>query len=142
MYTCIERMKSVFKVKFSDKGSNNRAKEEQAYVFFVDFMDECEGIICINTCTHPIINKYYRIGGETDCTLEDILTFTSGSSQIPPVGFIEEPKLIFLYSVSSTLPTSSTCDITLRLPTTHQEYDCFKQYMLLGIKGHDGFGGV
>ena len=35
MYTCIERMKSVFKVKFSDKGSNNRAKEEQAYVFLL-----------------------------------------------------------------------------------------------------------
>ena len=29
---------------FSDKGSNVRAKEEQTYVFFVDFMDECEGV--------------------------------------------------------------------------------------------------
>lgn len=82
------------------------------------------------------------IAGETDCTLEEILTFTSGSSQIPPVGFVEEPSLVFLYSESSTLPTSSTCDVTLRLPTTHKEYGRFKQYMLLGIMGHDGFGGV
>ena len=36
-------MKTLFKVKFSEKGSNVRAKEEQTYVFFVDFMDECEG---------------------------------------------------------------------------------------------------
>ena len=43
-----ERMKSVFKVKFSDKGSNIRAKEEQTYVLFVDFMDECEGIYVIS----------------------------------------------------------------------------------------------
>ena len=39
-----ERMKSLFKVKFSEKGSNVRAMEEQTYVFFVDFMDECEGM--------------------------------------------------------------------------------------------------
>lgn len=42
----------MFKVKFSDKGSNYRAKEEQAYVFFVDFMDECEGMYIMHTfCT-------------------------------------------------------------------------------------------
>jgi hypothetical protein len=37
-------MKTLFKVKFSEKGSNVRAMEEQTYVFFVDFMDECEGM--------------------------------------------------------------------------------------------------
>ena len=43
-----ERMKSLFKAKFSEKGSNVRAMEEQTYVFFVDFMDECEGMIMID----------------------------------------------------------------------------------------------
>lgn len=37
----VEVMKNLFKVKFSEKGNNVRAKEE--LVFFVDFMDECEG---------------------------------------------------------------------------------------------------
>ena len=36
-------MKTLFKAKFSEKGSNIRAKEEQAYIFLGDFMDECEG---------------------------------------------------------------------------------------------------
>ena len=82
------------------------------------------------------------VAGELECTLDDILIFSSGSSKMPPVGFIEEPTLSFLYAESSTLPTASTCDITLRPPTSHKEYAPFKQYMLLGIKGNDGFGGV
>ena len=83
-----------------------------------------------------------RIAGEVECMLSDILIFCSGSDKIPPTGFVETPTLTFLYAESSTLPTASTCDITLRLPTTHVEYGPFKQYMLLGIQGHDGFGGV
>lgn len=43
-----EQMKSLFKVKFSEKGSNVRVKEEQTYVFFVDFIDECEGMHAYN----------------------------------------------------------------------------------------------
>lgn len=39
-----ERMKSLLKVKFSEKGSNVQAKEEQTYVLFVDFKDECKSM--------------------------------------------------------------------------------------------------
>ena len=27
---------------YSDKGTNARVKEEQTYMFFIDFMEECE----------------------------------------------------------------------------------------------------
>lgn len=30
-------------VKFSENGSNSRDKEEAAYMFFVTYMDDCEG---------------------------------------------------------------------------------------------------
>ena len=39
------------------------------------------------------------------------------------------------------LPTASTCDLTLYLPF-HLEYEDFKNYMLLGVMGNDGFGNV
>ena len=84
----------------------------------------------------------YILAGELECTLSDILIFSSRYDKIPPIGFTETPTLTFLYSESSPLPTASTCDITLRLPTTHMEYGQFKQYMLLGIQGIDGFGGA
>ena len=41
-YSPIDLMKSMFEVSFSAEGSN-RAKEEQAYIYFGDFMDKCEG---------------------------------------------------------------------------------------------------
>ncbi len=33
----------MIRVQFSEKGSNMRAKEEQTYIYFVDFVDECQG---------------------------------------------------------------------------------------------------
>lgn len=36
-------MKELLLVKFSTKDSLKRPKEEAAYMFFVDFLDECEG---------------------------------------------------------------------------------------------------
>ena len=36
-------MRSLFKVNFSEKGNNYRPVEEAAYIFFIDFMEECAG---------------------------------------------------------------------------------------------------
>ena len=36
-------LKTLVNVEFSDEGSNMRKKEEQAWVHFVDFLDECDG---------------------------------------------------------------------------------------------------
>jgi len=68
--------------------------------------------------------------------------FVSGARTIPPGGFGKPDSLEFLHSTDAVLPTSSTCDITLRIPTCFSEYDIFKDMMTLGMLGHDGFGGV
>ena len=39
----LESIKELIRVKYSEKGSCFRRKEEQAYIFFVDFLDECIG---------------------------------------------------------------------------------------------------
>ena len=43
--TCIyvESLKALFDVRFSEKGCIYRLPEEQTYIFFVDFLDECKG---------------------------------------------------------------------------------------------------
>ena len=38
----VDYMRGLFTVvKFSEKGSNNHEREEEAYMFFLDNMDEC-----------------------------------------------------------------------------------------------------
>ena len=40
----LEALKSVFKtVTYSESGSKHRRGEEQAWINFVDFLDDCEG---------------------------------------------------------------------------------------------------
>ncbi len=39
-----EYLKNLFSVKYSDKGSVYRPAEEQTYINYVDFLDECEGM--------------------------------------------------------------------------------------------------
>ena len=40
---CADGLKTLFNVLFVEKGSNLRREQEQAYVHFVDFLDECSG---------------------------------------------------------------------------------------------------
>ena len=80
------------------------------------------------------------VEGKTGCTVENVLVFFSGANCVPPLGFPRQPKVVFLDG--AVLCTSSTCDITLRLPTGHDEYESFKDAIILSIKGNDGFGGV
>ena len=61
---------------------------------------------------------------------------------MPPLGFVLKPMLVFLHTGSATLPTASTCEMQLRLPATYRQYEGFKEAMILGLKGNNGFGGV
>ena len=36
-------VKSLFQFEFSEEGSNELAAENQTYINFIDFLDECEG---------------------------------------------------------------------------------------------------
>ena len=77
------------------------------------------------------------------CSLEDLLIFVTGADRIPPLGFDKSPTVVFVQNEARILPTASTCDLTLRLPTAHgANYNRFKEMMVMALKGHDGFGGV
>ena len=68
--------------------------------------------------------------------------FFSGADNIPPCGFQDvNPTLVFLHG-DAKLPTASTCDLELRLPATYSDYATFRDALILGLKGHDGFGGI
>ena len=45
VYALIEILKDLLTVEYSAAGSNQRAAEEQSWVHFGDFLDECEGKI-------------------------------------------------------------------------------------------------
>ena len=89
-----------------------------------------------------ILHTFNNTDGEIDCTLEDVLVFFSGANHIPPLGFDVKPTLGFVNFSTATLPTASTCDLQLRLPSVYKDYCKFKDAMILGLKGNDGFGGV
>ena len=77
------------------------------------------------------------IGSEASATLQDILVFTTGSGQVPPLGYGVTPSIEF---IQERLPTANTCSVTIRLPTVHEDYDKFKESMDLGILNSPLFG--
>ena len=83
----------------------------------------------------------FFLDDDIGCKLEDIMIFFSGSSQEPPCGFEHTcgPTIKFLNN-EEVLPTASTCTLELRLPTNHRNYETFKEAMITGIMGNDGFG--
>ncbi|XP_033098296.1 G2/M phase-specific E3 ubiquitin-protein ligase-like isoform X2 [Anneissia japonica] len=115
-----ERLKTIFHVDFSEKGSNKRSTEEVVLSQFFDYLIDVEE-------------------GETKCTLRDILVFTSGASSIPITSFTEMPEITFLHSADN-YPTANTCSIVLRLPTVHKEYEAFKEAMDFAILNSQSFG--
>ena len=116
-----------------------KSREEEAYMYFRDFLDDCKGNEHRETIYLFIIYFVY-LEGDVECTLEDVLVFFTGSCCIPQLGFEQQAHLQFLHD--SNLPTSSTCDLTLRLPACHRQYCSFKESMIMGIKNHNGFGNV
>ena len=165
MHACIRKLqflnhlvaylKEELVIKFSEEGSNALQAEQQAYIYFVDFLDDCDSMF--NLCqlkvsymptslltliwlSHFILNVAAEDGID-GCTVKDVLIFITGSSHIPPAGFTKKPTVVFNHDASRLLATASTCDLVLRLPVNCQDYQSFKSNMVLSIKGNDGFGG-
>lgn len=109
----------------------------------IDFIDLTFNCTDRNLVFNIEVSLFFFLDGDSGCSLEDLLSFMSGADTIPPYGFPVTPTLIFLHH-ESTLPTASTCDLILRLPAcyNYKQYGQFKDAMILGLKGHDGFGGV
>ena len=76
---------------------------------------------------------------DADLTLEEILIFFSGCDKVPPLGFNPCPRIMF--DQDSIYPKSSTCALSLILPTRyHRDYATFKDKVTFGVKNHGGFG--
>ena len=60
----------------------------------------------------------FILEGDPSCSLTD-LVFVSGADHVPPLGFEKSPNVVFIHTEGRCLPTASTCDIQLRLPTSH-----------------------
>ena len=80
---------------------------------------------------------------EMGCVLEYVLIFFSGSDCVPPTGYGRQPKILFQHFFGKTLATTSTCQLTMILSVAHgNNYNKFKQDLILSFKGNDGFGGL
>lgn len=72
-------------------------------------------------------------------TLQDVMVFLTGCDCIPPLGFGDVLPSIEFDAVS-TLPTVSTCALTLHLPLNSPTvFEDFKEKMDLAILGSQGF---
>ena len=80
------------------------------------------------------------VDGTIDCDVTEILKFCSGGDTIPVCGFDAYPTLSF--DSTAVLPTASTCEVELRIPSKYNSYSKFKEVMLLAIKGYSGFGTI
>jgi len=130
-------LKALFRTSFSDASEASRAKEEESYIFFSDFLDSCEGIYF----KILYIYIYIVIAGESICKLEDVLIFCTGSDCVPPLGFHKKIDLVFL-GPRELLPTASTCSLIMRIPTCLENSNLFNEKMELGLKGGQMFGSV
>ena len=73
---------------------------------------------------------------EENLSLEEIMIFFSGAEAVPPLGFSRKARLY--YSEHIIYPESSTCGLTLTLPTRHADYSSFKSAMIFGMRYEDG----
>jgi len=94
--------------------------------------------VCMLCYTYIVITFLsYQGGGEVP--LEDVLSFFSGASKIPPLGFETSPSLSF--SDRAVYPMASTCALRLTLPTQyHLSYTKFRMVMNQALTCHGGFG--
>ncbi len=72
--------------------------------------------------------------------LEDILSFATGASSIPPMGFIPNPQLNFHHE--SPYPMANTCANIISLPIFGHTYDSFVNAFCFGITNAIGFGQI
>eukprot|EP00118_Oscarella_pearsei_P019023 m.199308 g.199308 ORF g.199308 m.199308 type:complete len:268 (+) comp39567_c0_seq43:1852-2655(+) len=96
-----EKISKLFtNVVYSSKDENLRQWEVETttYMLFEVFLENCET-------------------GKTQCKLENVLAFFTGSSQVPPGGFKRGAKLTF--DPNTPLPMAAICFLELRLPTRY-----------------------
>ena len=77
---------------------------------------------------------------EADSSFGEILASSTGSSKVPPLGFIPRRSIKFLHSSQSSFPQGNTCGCILNLPTMHTSFESFEDDMDFAFKNYHGFG--
>ena len=81
-------------------------------------------------------------GEEGSPTIQDVMIFLTGCDGVPPLGFGDVLPTIEFNS-TGTLPTVSTCALTLYLPlNSPTDFEKFKEMMNLAVLGSQGFFGT
>ena len=80
----------------------------------------------------------FVLQGGSEVPLQEVLSFFSGASQIPPLGF--DAELSITFSHDAVYPTASTCSLSLTLPAQYEDYCIFKQKMTQVMTWHGSFG--
>ena len=97
--------------------------------------------ISYKICIHCLYTFTFLTDGSNEVSLRDILSFFTGSSAIPPLGFDIDPTLSFNHN--AVYPTASTCTFSLTLPTRYyNDYNQFKLKIDQAFTCHGGFGVV
>ena len=79
---------------------------------------------------------------EFNFVLEDILSFATGATEVPPIGLIPKPAITF-HEEDSFYPLANTCINCLKLPMRRNaDYESFKYNFFYGINNTQGFGQV
>ena len=80
----------------------------------------------------------FILGGSTDVTMGDVLSYFTGADSIPPLG-LGDATLSFNHT--NPYPTASTCGLCLTLPTMYsKDYMNFKKHFTFVLLNHGGFG--
>ncbi|XP_068671668.1 G2/M phase-specific E3 ubiquitin-protein ligase-like isoform X2 [Montipora foliosa] len=104
---------------FEEEGTHLRDKQEIMMMNWRDYLQDCEA-------------------RQASATLEEVMIFATGASEIPAIGFESTPTIHFLEG--DRLPKANTCGTILYLPLMHEDYDDFKKFMDFGILNTPGFG--
>jgi hypothetical protein len=124
------QIEDLFPPTMSACGSNRRDAEEEILLHWNYFLkDVQDGLVTITNDE----------SADLTLTLEDILSFATGATNIPLLGFKAEGHMTFLHD-GGMFPTASTCSMTLRLPIV-TNYEVFKERMSYGILNAHGFFG-
>lgn len=117
-------IKKLYRVIYSEDGSNDKEKEASTMYAFELFLQDLED------------NEV------EDLSLDDLLVFMTGADSIPPLGFDDHLTIAFYDQQDHVkrIPWSSTCTLTLYLPRGFDDTQEFKLLMRMALMNGVGFG--
>ena len=115
---------SLFVIIRSEKGLNVYQKESLVLSYWSDYLQDIDD-------------------GGSAVSFSDILFFSSGCKEIPPLGL--KLTMRFLHTAEkdgsmSQFPKANTCACVLSLPTIHKEFKQFKEALTFAFLNAKGFG--